>query len=88
MLLFCLVHVCVFVYVSSRQYLGVWGELASHKRSLTHHPSSQGWASTCLVLSVFVGMVLMSVHVYGFMGFTFLLPLFSWCTIHMWFHAL
>ena len=25
----------------------VWGELASHKRSLTHRPSSQGWASRC-----------------------------------------
>ena len=24
----------------------MWGELASHKRSLTHRPSSQGWASS------------------------------------------
>ena len=28
----------------------MWGELASQKRSLTHHPSSQGWASRCPVL--------------------------------------
>ena len=28
-------------------HLGVWGELASHKDSLTHRPSSQGWASKC-----------------------------------------
>ena len=28
-------------------HLGVWGELASHKRYLTHRPSSQGWASRC-----------------------------------------
>ena len=28
-------------------HLDVWGESASDKRSLTHHPSSQGWASRC-----------------------------------------
>ena len=56
--LFWLVHVYVCVYVSSRQYLGVWGELASHKRSSTHRLSSQGWASKCVVLNVFVGMCL------------------------------
>ena len=33
---------------------GVWGELASHKRSLTHCPSSQGWASCVLLQSVYV----------------------------------
>ena len=40
--------------------------------------------SRCLVLCVFVGVVLvcLHVHVYGFMGFTFLLPLFSWRAIH------
>ena len=26
----------------------MWGELASHKKSLTHHPSSQGWASLAI----------------------------------------
>ena len=26
-------------------HFDVWGELASHKKCLTHHPSSQGWAS-------------------------------------------
>ena len=35
--------VCVFVCM----HVDVWGELASHKRSLTHRPSSQGWASRC-----------------------------------------
>ena len=29
------------------RHLGVWGELARHQRSLTHHPSSQRWASGC-----------------------------------------
>ena len=28
----------------------MWGELASHKRSLTHRPSSQGWAFRCPVI--------------------------------------
>ena len=32
----------------------VWGELASHKRSLTHCPSSQGWASRCPLLYTFL----------------------------------
>ena len=27
----------------------MWGELASHQRPLTHRPSSQGWASKCLL---------------------------------------
>ena len=27
--------------------LSVWGELVNHKRSLTHRPSSQGWAPKC-----------------------------------------
>jgi len=52
----------------------------------TQSPSSQGWASKCLVLSAFVGMCLY-VHVHGVMGFIFLLPLFSWCAIHIWFHV-
>ena len=45
-------------------YLGMRGESASHK---THCPSSQGWASKCLVLSVFVGMVWF-VYMYMYMG--------------------
>ena len=35
---------CVHGYVSVG-HLDVWGELTSRKRSLTHCPSSQGWAS-------------------------------------------
>ena len=38
------VYVCVHGYVSVG-HLDVWGELTSRKRSLTHCPSSQGWAS-------------------------------------------
>ena len=49
-------------------YLGVWGELASHKRSSTHRPSSQGWASRCLVLIVLVGMVWVCLHVHACLG--------------------
>ena len=46
--------------------------LASHKRSLTHHPSSQGWASRCPLLYFFVCLG------YGWVGyFTFLFFLFS-----------
>ena len=38
------VFVCMHVDVCE---LGTLGWLASHKRSLTHRPSSQGWASRC-----------------------------------------
>ena len=31
-------------------HLDVWGELAGHIRSLTHRPSSQGWAFRCPVI--------------------------------------
>ena len=41
----CACTVCV-----SWEHLDVWGELASHKRSLTHHLISQGWASRCPLL--------------------------------------
>ena len=45
----------------------MWGELASHKISLTHNPSSQGWASKChIIMFVCLG--------YGWVGyFTFYL---------------
>ena len=62
--------VCMTVYVSEcvcvcqceRVWtLGVWGELACHKRSSTHRPSSQGWAPCvllfgCLFVCLFHGM--------------------------------
>ena len=45
-----LVHtMCLYVCVSWG-HLDVWGELASHKRSLTYRLSSQGWASRCPLL--------------------------------------
>ena len=47
--------VAVFVCLSGT--LGVWGELVNYKISLTHHPSSQGWAPRCpsvIVCFVFV----------------------------------
>ena len=48
--------VCLYMYVYvSWGLLEVWGELASHKRSLTHCPSSQGWASRCPLLYVCLG---------------------------------
>ena len=31
-------------------HLDVWEVLAGHKRSLTHRPSSQGWAFRCPVI--------------------------------------
>ena len=45
--------VCLYVCVSWG-HLDVWGELASHKRSLTHRPSPQGWASRCPLLYTFL----------------------------------
>ena len=44
------VCMCVDVCICWLEHLDVWGELASHKRSLTHRPSSQGWASRCPVI--------------------------------------
>ena len=48
------VYVCICVdvciYICWLGHLDVLGELATHKRSLTHHPSSQGWASRCPVI--------------------------------------
>ena len=47
--------VCLYMYVYvSWGLVDVWGELTSHKRSLTHRPSSQGWASRCPLLYMFV----------------------------------
>ena len=45
--------------------LGVLGELASHKRSLTHRPSSQGWAP-CVLLFCCLFVCFMG---WGFLGF-------------------
>ena len=42
----------VHVYTCTCNYVHVHGY--SHKRSLTHHPSSQGWASRCPLLHVYM----------------------------------
>ena len=57
----CIFSVCIYVHVR--------GELAGNKRSLTHCPSSQGWAFRCPVID-WVGvsssvLYAHSVHVYG-----------------------
>ena len=71
--MFLLVHVCICV---GSRHLDVWGELASHKRSSTHHPSSQGWASRCLELCMFVYFLFVWVH--GLLlSSAFLLPLLA-----------
>ena len=47
-------YVCMCVGYACVCWLGhldVWGELAGHQRSLTHRPSSQGWAFRCLVFA-------------------------------------
>ena len=55
-------------------HLGVWGELASHKDSLTHCPSSLGWAPECPLGSVlYVYFVLLPRIVSG-SGLPFFLP--------------
>ena len=46
------VHVqCIYMYTcflnSAAMFMCEWGELVNHKRSLTHHLSSQGWAPGC-----------------------------------------
>ena len=47
--------VCMHVGVCVRWgHLDVSGELASHKRSLTHRPSSHGWASRCPYIAIYV----------------------------------
>ena len=69
---------CIYMYMYmyivcvSWGYLDVWGELASHKRSLTHHPSSQGWASRCPVLQCYLG--------YGWVGYWLGGLLVGWVT--------
>ena len=62
------VHVCLHIYMSQPTA-----------------PVPKAGHPKCLVLSVLVGMVLacLHVHVCGFMGFSFLLTLFSWCAIHV-----
>ena len=41
----------------------MWGELSGHKRSLTHHPGSQGWGILCHApVCVCVEHVYMYVH--------------------------
>ena len=48
----CAWDVCVCVCVCWLGHLDVWGELAGHNRFLTHHPSSQGWAFRCPVITL------------------------------------
>ena len=70
-----IVHVCLCACTMcvSWGHLDVWGELASHKRSLTHPPSSQGWASRCHLLHTFVCL--------GMVGWV-TLPFFSFCFLN------
>ena len=42
----------------------MWGELARHQRRLTHRPSSQGLASKCIVLFMFICRVLVCLGLY------------------------
>ena len=44
------IHLNIHVRTCSWGQFDVWGELASHKISLTHNPSSQGWASKCHII--------------------------------------
>ena len=50
MYMYCMFSFCMHVHI----HVHVWGELASHKRSSTHCPSSQGWASGVLLQSMYV----------------------------------
>ena len=72
--------VCVHMRVYEMGTLGVWGELVSHKRSLTHHSSSQGWASRLPLLYVCLSGIWLGrlLHL-----FFFLLPLKLVCYAHV-----
>ena len=50
----CCIHLCVHCVCVKVGHVGVWGELVNHKRSLTYHPSSQGWAHECPTVGLFV----------------------------------
>ena len=74
---------CCFLYVLVYSCLCICGfrtlvgreSWTSHcKRFLTHHPSSQGWASRCLVLCMFVCIVFVCLGL-GASPFSFLLDL-------------
>ena len=73
-------RLCMYVCVNWGHLLDVWGELASHRRSLTHHPSCQGWASRCLVLYIpsFVWVMV------GYFTFLFLFFFFFFFCISMY----
>ena len=49
------------VFMFTCMYVGAWGELVNHKRSLTHHPSCQGWASRCPIHFVFARLYCLGV---------------------------
>ena len=60
------------------------------KKSSTHHPSSQVWASRCLVLCMFVCTCIAFICLGSWASPFFCLSSTSltWCAIHMWFHVL
>ena len=65
------------------------GESWHHERSLTHHPSSQGWASGVLLFCVCVVFVTLMCAFGCLLGVgCWKLPsLLSWCVMHMCFHV-
>ena len=63
-------------------HVGVWGELAGHQRSLTHHPSSQGWAFRCpVIVCLFVNLCRYVTMFRTWVGVSFFL-LFLVCYAH------
>ena len=86
--LLCLVlclTTCIYMYMY--MYM-MWGELASHKRTLTHHPSSQGCGHPgvpchiCLFVWAMVGWVTLP-----FFSFCFLQPSVPCTCVSMYIHV-
>ena len=71
------------------------GESWCHERSLTHRPSSQGWASAMVSCSfvcvVFVTLMCAFVHLFGVgcqkLSFSSFCIFLCWCAMQMCFHV-
>ena len=57
---------CLLFFPSHLSLACIVHLFGSHKRSLTHHPNSQGWASRCPLLYTFVCLG------YGWVGLPYL----------------
>ena len=47
------VYACTDTHECTYMYMCTWKSWQATKKSMTHHPSFQGWASRCLLLHVY-----------------------------------